>query len=96
MVSSIELTEFREGHRVDPARTIGRAVYRRIMDDDALAIAGGMHIEFDHIGTPLFDSLLEGGDRILGGEFGAAPVRDEEGRFGSSRSEGRRVGNECR
>jgi hypothetical protein len=45
----IELTQLLKGRLADVAVSIGRAVYRVVVDDDELAVAGALHVEFNRV-----------------------------------------------
>src|SRR5690606_34085022 len=70
-------------------RDVGAAAEAVVVMDDQLAVARGMDVELDHRAAER-GRLLEGGERVLGGEGARAAVADDDRASRRQRVAGRR------
>jgi hypothetical protein len=93
-VARVEPLQLGEREVCDAARAVGRPRDGLVVDEDDRAVGGEPHVGLDHVGAER-GGPLEGVERVLGPEAGAAPVGDderarralaEEGAFGRGRA----------
>jgi hypothetical protein len=72
----VEPLKLGQGALGDPPLAVRAALQGRVVGDDELPVARGMHVELEHVGAPPLHRRAEGRQGVLGSEQRPAAVGD--------------------
>ena len=79
-MAGVQPLQLGDGEVGDAAAAVGGAVYGGVVDDDAVAVAGGLDVDLQQVGAPPVDGAPKGGEGVLGRQRRSAAVGDEQRR----------------